>query len=120
MSEFCGCGCGQRTPIASKTRGAIGHVKGQPTPYVNGHSAQLVEGRRPGGDQESWSRSQAVAAYPLGVECENGCGAPAVERHHKDGSPFNNAPENIMRVCRRCHMVVDGRLEQFKANRYVR
>lgn len=36
-----------------------------------------------------------------------------MERHHADGDPFNNARENIMTVCRRCHMTIDGRLEQF-------
>jgi hypothetical protein len=38
-----------------------------------------------------------------------------VERHHKDGNPLNNDPGNIDRLCRRCHMVVDGRLDAFRA-----
>jgi hypothetical protein len=34
---FCECGCGERTSIAKKTRGALGHKKGEPTRYIVGH-----------------------------------------------------------------------------------
>lgn len=34
---FCHCGCGQKTPIAQKTRSRSGHVKGQPCRYVRYH-----------------------------------------------------------------------------------
>jgi hypothetical protein len=36
-SGLCFCGCGQATPIATKTSAQWGHVKGQPTRYVRGH-----------------------------------------------------------------------------------
>ena len=42
------------------------------------------------------------------AECE---AAPARERHHWDGDQFNNAPTNVVFLCRRCHMRLDGRLE---------
>ena len=35
---YCRCGCEQQTPIASRTRHDLGHQKGQPTPFVAGHS----------------------------------------------------------------------------------
>lgn len=38
------------------------------------------------------------------------CGEKAVDRHHIDGNPGNNVRENITCLCRRCHMVMDGRL----------
>ncbi len=41
--------------------------------------------------------------------CEK-CGQPATDRHHKDGNTFNNEPANLMALCRRCHMLIDGRL----------
>lgn len=37
------------------------------------------------------------------------------ERHHKDGNTLNNAPSNIAFLCRRCHMLADGRLQAFLA-----
>ena len=36
------------------------------------------------------------------------------ERHHKDGNPLNNDPENIMIVTRSEHMKLDGRIVKFK------
>jgi hypothetical protein len=55
--------------------------------------------------------AEARRLYPLdGVLCENHCGNPAVDHHHIDGDPHNNAPENVLRVCRRCHMRLDGRV----------
>ena len=42
--------------------------------------------------------------------CEN-CGRKYnLETHHKDGDRKNNKPENLTKVCRRCHMILDGRL----------
>lgn len=43
------------------------------------------------------------------------CGAKGVDRHHRDGNPGNNVPENLQVLCRRCHMTVDGRLERVRA-----
>jgi 5-methylcytosine-specific restriction endonuclease McrA len=43
------------------------------------------------------------------------CGAERSERHHIDGDTRNNTPENVISMCRKCHMREDGRLEQFKA-----
>lgn len=34
---FCHCGCGQQTPIATKTRSVSGHIKGQPLRYIRYH-----------------------------------------------------------------------------------
>ena len=43
------------------------------------------------------------------------CGNPKSQRHHIDGNPLNNAAENIMIVCYRCHMEIDGRLEKLRS-----
>ena len=37
-SGLCLCGCGGTTPIAARSSTRLGHVKGQPTRYINGHS----------------------------------------------------------------------------------
>lgn len=55
-------------------------------------------------------RQRARSQYDVSEKvCEECCTFP-VERHHKDGDPRNNSPSNIAFLCRRCHMVADGRL----------
>ena len=58
-------------------------------------------------------RRRATKIYALG-DCER-CALPATERHHKDKNTGNNLKSNIMILCRRCHMVEDGRLEKLRA-----
>lgn len=63
------------------------------------------------------SRKDARRLYPDLERCER-CGATSqekrLERHHRDGNPFNNSPTNIQPVCRRCHMALDGRLARLR------
>ena len=56
---------------------------------------------------------------PLAEKCEE-CEAPAVDRHHKDGDPSNNDLTNVASLCRRCHMLADGRLEILRQHRPAR
>ena len=43
--------------------------------------------------------------------CEQcGVSGPLLDRHHADGDDRNNDPANISVLCRRCHMLEDGRL----------
>ena len=62
--------------------------------------------------KRSRGQAQAQRAYLL-TDCER-CGKPGVERHHIDGDTSNNVRSNILIVCRRCHMAVDGRLEKLR------
>lgn len=41
------------------------------------------------------------------------CGKPAIDRHHRDGDTGNNVSANLGLLCRRCHMLEDGRLAAF-------
>jgi len=59
-------------------------------------------------------RRRAQRRYPLG-DCQ-GCGKPATDRHHRDGDTGHNHQSNISLLCRRCHMIVDGRLAKLVAN----
>lgn len=59
-------------------------------------------------------RRRAQKLYPLGA-CEQ-CGRPGQDRHHKDGDTANNDPANVVILCRRCHMAIDGRLQAFRVS----
>lgn len=67
MSEipygYCHCGCGQQTPLATRTRG--GNTKGQPTRYIHGHSSKRLPAERLPPERN-----------PGGL-CMCGCGKPA-------------------------------------------
>jgi len=57
-------------------------------------------------------RERAQKAFAL-TKCES-CDAQATDRHHIDGDTGNNVRANIAILCRRCHMIADGRLDAFK------
>jgi hypothetical protein len=90
---------------------------GQPRP------ADLPPGGPPTGpDHFAWKgdlatrgagHQRAQQRFPLGP-CER-CGRPGRERHHRDENTLNNAPENVLVLCRRYHQAIDGRLAAFVA-----
>jgi hypothetical protein len=51
---------------------------------------------------------KALRLFPEIGPCEK-CGNPKSERHHIDDDPHNNAPENIMALCRSCHTIEHGK-----------
>ena len=53
-------------------------------------------------------RERARRWYTIDM-CEM-CGKKAIDRHHIDGDCGNNVRGNLMFLCRKCHMDVDGRL----------
>ena len=57
-------------------------------------------------------RRRAQRLYPIQQPCIR-CGRPG-ERHHVDGDTFNNSAGNVQWLCRMCHMIADGRLEQLR------
>ncbi len=77
--------------------------------------------KRFGADHHAWKgddvsekggRTRALRSFDA-QPCES-CGAEKTDRHHKDGNTANNAPENIVFLCRRCHMEADGRLDDVR------
>jgi hypothetical protein len=70
--KLCECGCGQPAPLATRTRSALGWVKGEPLRFVIGH----------------WSRGAPVLPpNPSGL-CQCGCGATtalAARTSRRDG-----------------------------------
>jgi len=57
-------------------------------------------------------RTRALRGYEA-KPCQR-CGSLKSERHHKDGDTSNNTPDNVRFLCRRCHMLEDGRLDEFR------
>lgn len=69
-------------------------------------------GRFVPGPRTTAQGGRAVAQSLVEMRPCEGCGRPGLDRHHIDGDPLNNSPENIVVLCRRCHMEQDGRLER--------
>lgn len=55
-------------------------------------------------------RQRAQRLYHAAACSACGAAGKKLERHHADGNPLNNSPENVQILCVRCHMVADGRL----------
>lgn len=67
---LCRCGCGEPAPIAKKTASRYGHIKGQPTKYVAGHTSRrrpvaqrLADGSRMVDSCLEWQRSKVPKGY---------------------------------------------------------
>lgn len=69
---LCECGCGEPAPIATRSRSAIGHVKGQPIRFIAGHRSRTMT---------TQSRKRAAdhlaSLPPSDGLCRCGCGEPA-------------------------------------------
>lgn len=106
--KFCSSECYQST-MAGRTLSEEHKVKigltrqREKHPLWKGDKASIRTGRC---RAQNWFASKP---------CEI-CGASKSERHHADGNTLNNDPSNIQHLCRRCHMTVDGRIENV-ANR---
>lgn len=87
---------------SKETREKIGKAKlGELNPMWKGDSIAY----------DASGRARAQRMYiPIG-KCQR-CGEkPALDRHHKDGNTANNDPDNVSFLCRSCHMIVDGRMQ---------
>jgi hypothetical protein len=77
--------------------------------------------RRFGRDNPNWKgdsalpqtgRNRASRWFGSKGKCEK-CGNIAHDIHHRDGSTLNNSSDNVIRLCRKCHMEEDGRMKNF-------
>lgn len=104
--NLCECGCGQPTPIATMTRTVLGHVKGKPLRFVNGHSGrwQPIEVRfwsyvTKRGPSECWDWTAARYRDGYGATCYRG----RQERAHRVSWRMANGsiPDGLL-VLHRC------------------
>ena len=81
----------------------------------------VLKRKRFGADHHAWlrnhvsakgGRTRALREFEL-QPCAK-CGNVNSERHHIDGDSTNNHEHNIMFLCRKCHMIEDGRYDQFR------
>jgi hypothetical protein len=59
---FCECGCGCKTSIAKLTNARLGHVKGQPVRFVQGHTWKGRSSNRKGASMPEESRRRISAS----------------------------------------------------------
>ena len=57
-------------------------------------------------------RKRVRRRYAL-TNCEV-CGKPGRDRHHKNANLNDISPGNIIILCRRCHMAIDGRIDKLR------
>ena len=116
---LCACGCGKPAPIAKRTRGLRGQVKGQFLRFISGHNTALFDSaeqkrrasfRNPDALRYSGSRDnyikyrgrhmhRVVAEQMLNREL-----LPGEIVHHKDGDKWNNHPSNLQVMTQSEHM----------------
>lgn len=122
MVALCQCGCGNPAPIRYYTIKARGMFRGTAARFILGHNGKITTPR--GENHYAWLGDKASAeskrcrirkVLKLKKYCERCRKSKATDRHHKDGNPGNNVTSNIAHLCRKCHMVLDGRLAKFAA-----
>jgi AP2 domain len=62
--------------------------------------------------QPQSGRMRALKQFPEMDKCQRCEESPAVDRHHVDNDTLNNSAENVRFLCRRCHMIEDGRTKK--------
>jgi hypothetical protein len=97
--HLCECGCGQPTPIAKRNNKRNGHVRGQPTRFIRGHTDKPNGGRTPKYPVEVGQR------IGLGVVLEVGVIIPRQGVNHRGvrllcdcGNEFLRLPSALFRV----------------------
>ena len=99
--KLCECGCGIPAPIATRNRKAIGHVKGQPIRFVQGHAARhmITEARKHIADELAMiDLSEAL--------CRCGCGlqTPVAKQTFRARGYVKGQPQKFIRghASRKC------------------
>jgi hypothetical protein len=71
--------------------------------------------RPEGADYVTLGHARARSRFKVLELCEQCHSSKARDRHHKDGNTFNNDRANVTFLCRRCHMLIDGRMDKLLA-----
>lgn len=91
--KLCDCGCGEPAPIAARNRKAIGHVKGEPLRFIDGH-----QGRGLGAERRARIAAELTTLESSGL-CECGCGeaAPVAKLTNRNRGYIKGQPQRFVR-----------------------
>lgn len=95
----CACGCGGERPALRSD--------GKPARYIRGHSNKY-----PPGTLVGWRQSHTLAEAKIAhiAECQFKDFGPCqgrLDTAHVDGNSWNNADNNLMKLCRAHHFLLD-------------
>jgi hypothetical protein len=129
--KLCECGCGRpalrrfivghnvRVRLVSKEtkekirNSTLGKVRSEETREKMGEAKRGELNPMWKGDSITCKTSGRLRAQRIYIslgECQKYGERPAYDRHHKDGNTANNDQDNVLFLCRSCHMKVDGRI----------
>ncbi len=110
IEALCKCGCGSPAPISKYTDNRTGLKKGMPMPFARGHGSRGERNSQWKGELCDLISGRHRAARKFTINLCEKCLQKAIDRHHKDNNVRNNDRSNLLFLCRKCHMKVDGRL----------
>jgi hypothetical protein len=86
---FCECGCGQPTKLADQTDTAIGHVRGMPIRFIDGHQQRkpVIKTYRVARGERNKRLHRLRAERALGKPLP-----PGAQVHHADGTKGDASP----------------------------
>ena len=114
MDKLCKCGCGEATRLSTKTNSKLGHIKGKPIDYINGHNGRGENsGRWKGGEytrKDGYVFANCRSHPRVGPNCQMPKHILIAEAvlgkylplksvvHHVDSNPSNNSTSNLV-IC---------------------
>lgn len=102
----------RRCPICQNYLRRTGRDRTRIIRHPKGGRAGPLHHRWKGADATKGTQRERVQTRVPLHRCER-CGARAIDRHHVDGDTGNNSLGNVVCLCRRCHMIEDGRMARF-------
>jgi hypothetical protein len=108
--------CGE-SPAVERT-----YVDNDPTNNLQGNVLKVCRWCRTTSDKatqksiDGKGRHRARVLYPIaeGELCERCNAKYAADHHHVDADPTNNKRDNVQKLCKSCHMHVDGRIAKLQ------
>jgi hypothetical protein len=99
LCRQCGSPCKDLDRIFCSNKCRAEHDKGKSKPYMLGNQYSFR-----GDDATTWAHYKRMQRLCPPSPCSD-CGATEnIVIHHKDHNPRNTVPDNLIRLCRACHI----------------